>query len=62
MDKFSQDSKDPKLQQEIQAELQSGLKAEVRGTPSIFVNGRRVTAGGLEGMKALIETELQKIK
>jgi predicted DsbA family dithiol-disulfide isomerase len=62
LDKFSKDSNDPQLQQEVQADLQNGLKAEVRGTPTIFVNGRRVTAGGLDGLKALVETELRKAK
>jgi len=62
MDKFAKDSKDPKLQQEVQADLQSGLKAEVRGTPTVFINGRRVNAGTLEGMKPLIDNELKKIK
>ena len=62
MDKFAKDSKDPQLLQEVQAELQSGLKAEVRGTPTIFVNGCRVTAGGLDGLKSLVDAELKKIK
>ncbi len=62
IDKFAKDSKDTKLQQEVQADLQNGLKAEVRGTPTIFVNGRRVNVGGLEGVKALVDTELRKVK
>lgn len=62
MDQFSKDSNDPKLQEEIQADLQNGIKAEVRGTPTIFVNGRRVTSGGLDGLKTLVETELKKNK
>lgn len=62
LDKFTKDSNDPQLLQEVQAELQSGLKAEVRGTPTIFVNGRRVTTGGLEGLKTLIDNELKKVK
>ena len=62
MEKFAKDSKDPQLQQDVQAELQQGLKAEVRGTPTIFVNGRRVTTGGLEGLKTLIDTELKRVK
>jgi len=62
MDKFSKDSKDPQLLQGIQADLQNGLKAEVRGTPTIFVNGRRVNTGGLDGLKTLVEAELKKVK
>lgn len=62
LDQFNKDRNDPRLQQEVEAELESGLKAEVRGTPTIFVNGRRVTSGGLEGIKALIDKELRKGK
>ncbi|MDD5759047.1 MAG: thioredoxin domain-containing protein [Desulfobulbaceae bacterium] len=61
MEQFTKDSNDPKLQQEIQADLQNGIKAEVRGTPTIFVNGRRLTVGGLDGLKALVEAQRKKI-
>lgn len=61
MDQFTTDSNDPKLQQEIQADLQNGIKADVRGTPTIFVNGRRLTVGGLDGLKALVEAERKKM-
>jgi len=62
LDQFGKDRNDPRLQQEVQAELESGMKAEVRGTPTIFVNGRRVTSGGLEGIKSAIDKELHKVK
>jgi len=62
MEKFAKDSADPQLRQQVQLDLQSGVKAEVRGTPTIFVNGRRLNERSLEGMKALIDGELKKAK
>lgn len=62
MDKFAKDSSDPQLRQQVQLDLQNGIKAEVRGTPTIFVNGRRLNERSLDGIKALIDAELRKIK
>ena len=62
MEKFAKDSNDPQVKQQVQNDLQNGLKAEVRGTPTIFVNGRRVNERSFEGLKALVEAEIQKAK
>lgn len=62
MDKFAKDNADPQLRQQVQLDVQNGLKAEVRGTPTMFVNGRRLNARSFDGVKALIEAELRKIK
>ncbi len=62
MDKFTKDSKDPQLRKQVQTDLQSGIKAEVRGTPTLFINGRRVNARNLEGLKAMVDAELNKVK
>ncbi len=62
MDKFAKDNKDPQLKQQVQNDLQNGIKAEVRGTPTIFVNGRRVNERSFEGVKTLIEAEIKKVK
>ena len=62
MDQFAKDSKDPQTRKQVELDLQSGIKAEVRGTPTIFVNGRRLNARSFDDMKALIEAELKKVK
>lgn len=62
MDKFAKDSADPQLRQKVQQDTQSGLQAEVRGTPTIYVNGRRVNERSVDGLKAMIDAELQKGK
>lgn len=60
MEKFAKDNKDPQLRKQVQLDLQDGMKAEVRGTPTIFVNGRRLNARNFDGIKTLIDAELKK--
>jgi protein-disulfide isomerase len=62
LDQFAKDSADQELRIQVQQELQSGVRADVRGTPTLFVNGRRVNQRSPEGIKALIEEELKKVK
>jgi protein-disulfide isomerase len=62
MDKFNKDINDPALRQQVETDLQDGIKAEVRGTPTLFVNGRLLNEGSLEGIKTLIDAELKKVK
>lgn len=62
MEKFDKDRKDPQLDKQVHADLQSGGKAEVRGTPTIFVNGRLLNSRSFSGAKALIDEELGKSK
>lgn len=62
MDKFAKDNADPQVRQQVQLDLENGLKAEVRGTPTLFVNGRRLNVRNFDGVKAQIEAELRKVK
>lgn len=43
----------------IKRDINEGSSAGVRGTPTIFVNGKLLTNRSLEGFKALIERELK---
>jgi protein-disulfide isomerase len=61
MKRFDQDIKNPMLQQEVNADMQLGQKAGVRGTPSIFINGKQAKAKNLAGFKKQIDAELKKI-
>jgi protein-disulfide isomerase len=38
-----------------------GRQAGVRGTPTIFINGRRLKDRSLKGFQAAIDKELQKM-
>ena len=42
----------------LQKDLDEAKKIGVNGTPSFFVNGKKVQAGSFEEMKAIIDQEL----
>lgn len=60
MARFDQDRNDPALQQQINADLQEGQKVGVSGTPTVFINGRRLQQRSMAGFKQMIEAELAK--
>jgi protein-disulfide isomerase len=62
MEQFEQDRKDPVLQKIINDDLQEGQKVGVRGTPTIFINGRLLQKRNLAGFKRIIEEELAKAR
>ncbi|MBW2107119.1 MAG: thioredoxin domain-containing protein [Deltaproteobacteria bacterium] len=59
---FHRDVKDPKLQARIGRDIQDGRQAGVRGTPTVFINGRRLKQRTLTGFSAVIEKELARAK
>ena len=52
----------PETEQRIKEDMQSAQTADVQGTPTFFINGRRVTNRSFEGMKAMVDEELKKGK
>lgn len=60
MIRFEADRKDPRLQQQLNADQQEGRRAGVRGTPTIFVNGRRLPQRSRAAFDQLIKAELAK--
>ena len=61
MVRFDQDRIDAKLVQQVNLEMQEGQKIGVRGTPTIFVNGRRLAQRSKAGIDQLIQAELAKL-
>jgi protein-disulfide isomerase len=53
--------KDPALRQRVEQDVLDGRNAGVRGTPTIFINGRRLKDRSLRGFQAAIDKELQKM-
>lgn len=51
--------KDPALEQRIDQDIRDGQNAGVRGTPTIFVNGRLLRDRRPEGLQAAIDKELK---
>jgi protein-disulfide isomerase len=62
MEQFKQDMQNPALAGLVQRDLKDGVAVGVRGTPSIFVNGRQLKQRSLPGFKAAIDAELKKAK
>ncbi len=55
---FEKTLKDPALEEIIAKDRRDGADARVRGTPSLYVNGRRVTRMSLEDIKRMVDAEL----
>lgn len=62
MDRYNQDKKDSKLLMTINRDLQDGARVGVRGTPTIFVNGRLLQQRSMQGFQNVIDKELVKIR
>lgn len=52
----------PQTIAKINSDKQEGVEADVRGTPTVFVNGRMVRPANFEGIKAAVEKALQDLK
>lgn len=60
IEKLKKDMEDPEIEKMIEKEMAAVQELGVRGTPSFFVNGKRLETFGVEPLRALIESELQK--
>lgn len=56
--KFTLDVMRPSLRQKIEEDVADGKKAGVTGTPTIFVNGRRLEKRDIKSISILIDEEL----
>ena len=56
--RFEKDMGSPEVQAQIDKEMQEARAADVTGTPSIFVNGKRLQQRSFEGFKAAIDASL----
>ena len=60
--KFEQDMASPEVQQQVNDEMQLGRQSQVSGTPTIFINGKRLQARSFEGIKQMVDEALQPKK
>ncbi len=58
--KFEADMGLPEVQQQIDADLKLGGEVGVGGTPTIYVNGKRLMARGFDGFKQMIDDALKQ--
>jgi len=62
MAKFEQDMASAEIQQQIGADMQAARDAQVTGTPTLFINGKRVVNRTLDGIKQMVDAALQEQK
>jgi protein-disulfide isomerase len=53
--RWEKDFNSPEVDAQVQKEMAEGRAADVNGTPTFFVNGKRVTNRSVEGFKDMIE-------
>jgi protein-disulfide isomerase len=61
MARFEQDLKDPELARKVDADIEEGKKVGVQGTPTLFINGRRVQQRTVAAMSKMIDEELDRL-
>jgi len=59
-ERFQKDWQDPQIAKQVHKEVRQGTKIGVRGTPSVFVNGRLLRQRSMEEFTVIIEKELKK--
>ena len=62
MDKFAADRKSPEINALIERDIRNGTAIGVRGTPTIFLNGKRVKNRSMQAFQQMIEAEISKAK
>ena len=60
MEKFNKDMSSPAIGNLINRDLKNGREAEIRGTPTIFINGKILKKRDLNGFSEMIATELKR--
>jgi len=62
MPRYLQNLNDPKVERIINRDLREGQKAGVTGTPSLYINGRKVSNRSVQGVQLMIDQELKKLR
>lgn len=62
MEKFAADRQLSEINALIERDIRNGKAIGVRGTPTIFLNGKRVKNRSMQGFQQMIEAELSKAK
>jgi protein-disulfide isomerase len=60
VEKFKKDMESPEVAQQIQQEMAEAQKVDVRGTPTIFINGKKPQGRSFELYKQIIDEQLKK--
>ena len=58
--KFKEQQKNPAITKRIRLDYEEGIRVGVRGTPTIFINGKRLRDRSMKSMQEVIEKALQE--
>jgi len=61
LERLNKEAKDPAIQNLITRDVNNGKQSGVRGTPTIFVNGKRLNNRSFAGFQQAIDAELKKM-
>jgi protein-disulfide isomerase len=59
---FKKQQQNPAITERIRQDYEEGIRLGVRGTPTVFINGKKVRDRSMRQMETIIEKELQKQK
>jgi len=62
MEKFFQGMANQEFIKLVDEDYKEGVNIGVRGTPTIFINGRLLKQRSLDGFKRIIDDELKKVE
>ncbi len=62
MEKFKADMESPAIKEKLAKDMNAARLAEVNGTPTLFINGRRVNSPNPEFIQKMIDQEMNKKK
>ena len=57
--RWEKDFNAPEVQDQINKDMADGRAADVQGTPTFFVNGKRVATRSVEGFKQMVDDALK---
>ena len=60
MEQFEKDIRSPKALEQIKMDQSEGVRIGVSGTPTVFINGKRLRNRSLAGFQRVIDQELNK--
>ncbi len=57
---FKKQQQSPAVTERIRQDYEEGIRIGVRGTPTVFINGKKLRDRSMKSMETTIEKELQK--
>ena len=57
--KFAEEQKSPVAAAQIRQDYEEGIRLGVRGTPTVFINGKKLKNRSMKSMEAVIEEEIK---